>query len=46
MSLLAHYTSFRGPAIDLRVGFHQGMLRKFCASAIQPCRGCARLGLP
>ena len=22
MSLLVHYTSFRGPAIDLRVGFH------------------------
>jgi predicted metal-binding membrane protein len=25
MSLLTHYTSFRGPAVDLRVGIHHGL---------------------
>jgi predicted metal-binding membrane protein len=25
MSLLIHYTSFRGPAIDIRVGLHHGL---------------------
>jgi predicted metal-binding membrane protein len=25
LSALAHYTAFRGPAIDLRVGFHHGL---------------------
>jgi predicted metal-binding membrane protein len=30
MSLLLHYTSFRGPAIDLRVGFHHGLYCVAC----------------
>ena len=30
MSLLVHYTSFRGPAIDLRVGFHHGLYCVAC----------------
>jgi predicted metal-binding membrane protein len=30
MSLLVHYTSFRGPGIDLRVGFHHGLYCVAC----------------
>ena len=30
MSLLVHYTSFHGPAIDLRVGFHHGLYCVAC----------------
>jgi len=30
MSLLTHYTSFRGPAIDIRVGLHHGLYCVAC----------------
>ena len=30
MSLLIHYTSFRGPAIDIRVGLHHGLYCVAC----------------
>ena len=30
MSLLVHYTNFRGPGLDLRVGFHHGLYCVAC----------------
>ena len=42
MSLLLHYTSFRGPAIDLRVGFHHGLYCVACCWGLMLILGRSR----